>query len=275
VRRITLSAVIVAVGVVGTIAQETKPTFEVASVRPAPAQTGPFLPSSAPVPPRERSASGLFDATATLRRLISWAYRPQFPIEGSFRELDDLFVIAAKAEGPVRRAGPFEVGPMNQMLQSLLEERFKLRVRWETRSFQVFALRRTTTEQLGANLKRLDVTCPPGYPDNPLAAPEGCALLLIQGRGQVRGAVRNMADFAKFLSMFAGTKVVDDTGLLGPFALTTAFDPRSDTDFGPPPEEHLPSLRNALRYDLGLKLEPERRDLPVLIVEHVEQPTEN
>jgi uncharacterized protein (TIGR03435 family) len=139
----------------------------------------------------------------------------------------------------------------------------------------VFALRRTTTEQLGANLKRLDVTCPPGYPDNPLAAPEGCALLLIQGRGQVRGAVRNMADFAKFLSMFAGTKVVDDTGLLGPFALTTAFDPRSDTDFGPPPEEHLPSLRDALRYDLGLKLEPERRDLPVLIVEHVEQPTEN
>jgi uncharacterized protein (TIGR03435 family) len=30
-----------------------------------------------------------------------------------------------------------------------------------------------------------------------------------------------------------------------------------------------------LRHDLALKLEPDRRDFPVLIVEHVEQPTEN
>jgi bla regulator protein blaR1 len=58
-------------------------------------------------------------------------------VEGSFRELDEVFAIVAKAPEPVPLAGPFDVGPMNQMVQSLLAERFKLRVRWETRSFPV------------------------------------------------------------------------------------------------------------------------------------------
>jgi uncharacterized protein (TIGR03435 family) len=164
---------------------------------------------------------------------------------------------------------------MNQMLQSLLAERFKLRVRWETRSFPVYALRRTTTEQLGGNLKRIDATCPPGFPDNPLNAPDGCASLLTTNRGQVKGFVASITDFARFLSVFAGRRVVDDTGLVGRFEVSTAFNPRSDTDSGPSPEEHLPSLRDALRHDLGFTLEPEQRDFPVLIVEHVEQPTEN
>ena len=43
----------------------------------------------------------------------------------------------------------------------------------------------------------------------------------------------------------------------------------------PVPHENLPSLRDALRHDLGFKLEPDRRDIPVLIVEHMEQRTEN
>jgi uncharacterized protein (TIGR03435 family) len=40
-------------------------------------------------------------------------------------------------------------------------------------------------------------------------------------------------------------------------------------------EDAFSSLRDALRDDLGFKLDLERRDLPVLIVEHIEQPTEN
>jgi hypothetical protein len=43
------------------------------------------------------------------------------------------FEVASVRPAPPH-TGPF---PMNQMLQSLLAERFKLRVRWETRSFQV------------------------------------------------------------------------------------------------------------------------------------------
>jgi uncharacterized protein (TIGR03435 family) len=251
---------------------QDRPSFDVASVRPAPKD--PSLLRDDPRLPRALS-SGRFDAEARLRVLINWAFRPEVPFEGSFRELDDVFLIAAKAAGPVLLAGPHEVGPMNQMLQSLLAERFKLRVRWETRSFPVYALRRTTTEQLGRNLKRIDATCPPGYPETVSAAPDGCASVFRTDRGQVNGFARSMTDFARFLTIFAGRRVVNDTGLVGRFEVSTAFNPRSDTDFGSLPQEHLPSLRDALRNDLGLKLEPDRRDFPVLIIEHVEQPTEN
>ena len=166
---------------------------------------------------------------------------------------------------------------MNLMLQSLLAERFKLRVRWETRSFPVYALRRTTTERLGPNLKRIDTTCPPGYPETISAAPAGCMSKVSMGRGQVRGVVRNITEFARLLSIVAGRRVVDDTGLVGAFELSTAFDFGSEGR-NPFPNENtdqLPTLRDALRRDLEFKLEAERRDFPVLIVEHVEGPTEN
>lgn len=97
------------------------------------------------------------------------------------------------------------------------------------------------------------------------------------GRGRVTGFVSTMGDFATFLGPFAGKRVIDDTGLVGPFALSTAFDPRSETDASPMlAEKDLPSLRDALKTDLGFTLEPGgQRDFPILVVEHVEQPTPN
>ena len=264
---------------------QERPSFEVASVR-AGQFSGPF--SSSTRPARARS-NGQFDAEDTLRRLIAWAFQPdtpittigRSPIEGSFKELDDVFLIAAKAPGPVRLARPGEVGPMNQMLQSLLAERFKLRVRWETRSFPVHVLRRTTTDRLGRNLKRIDVTCPERDPENVKAAPEGCLDTVSggktqNGRQEIRGIVPGIADFARLLSGLYGRRIVDETGLLGRFDLTVTFQDSFPSGWRRPlPEEDFSSLRDALREDLGFKLESERRDFPVLIVEHVEQPTEN
>ena len=64
-------------------------------------------------------ASGRFDATVNLRALLMWAYAVDGElIEGAFPILDEGFVIAAKAPGPVLLAQPGDVGPMNLMLQS-------------------------------------------------------------------------------------------------------------------------------------------------------------
>jgi uncharacterized protein (TIGR03435 family) len=83
---------------------QERPSFEVASVKPAPEFRG--LPPSVLVPPRDRPG-GRFDATARLRDLIGWAFKPQISaIEGTFRELDDVFVIAAKAAEPSVRSRP-------------------------------------------------------------------------------------------------------------------------------------------------------------------------
>ena len=257
---------------------QDRPSFEVASVRPI----GPIDPGGwGRRGPLARS-SGQFDAANTLRSLIIWAFGVGGNlIEGNSPILEDGFLIAAKAPGPVLLAPPGEVGPMNLMMQSLLAERFTLHVRWETRSFPVYVLRRTTTDRLGRNLKRIDATCPEGYPDNVNAAPDGCWVKLSgekqrNGMHQIRGIVPRIADFARTLSALAGRRVVDDTGLTGRFELTTAFQDSATSGYRMPLlEEAFSSLRDALRDDLGFKLESERRDFPVLIVEHVEQPTEN
>ena len=235
--------------------------------------------SGSPVAAR---SSGQFDAADNLRSLIIWAFGMDGNlIEGTFPILEDGFVIAAKAPGPVLLAPPGEVGPMNLMMQSLLAERFKLQVRWETRSFPVYVLRRTTTDRLGRNLKRMDATCPEGYPENLNAAPEGCFVKVVGGKTQIgrqeiKGVVPRIADFARLLSAFTGRRIVDETGLLGRFALTVTFQDSEPSGYRRPlPEEDFSSLRDALRDDLGFKLESERRDYPVLIVEHVEPPTEN
>ena len=96
------------------------------------------------------------------------------------------------------------------------------------------------------------------------------------GRQEIKGIVPRIADFARLLSAFTGRRIVDETGLLGPFDLTVTFQDSYPSGYRRPlPEEDFSSLRDALRDDLGFKLESERRDFPVLIVEHVEQPTEN
>jgi uncharacterized protein (TIGR03435 family) len=257
---------------------QDRPSFEVASVRRAPPelQQGPAFARS-PRPPVAR-ASGQFDATATLLDLIVWAFGVDGErVEGSFRELDEVFVVTAKAAGPVSLVRRGEVGPMPQMVQSLLEDRFKLRVRWETRSFPVYALRRTTTDRLGKNLKPIEADCPAGYPETIAAAPVGCAVRIAVNGGRVQGVIPRMSDLTNTLAGFTGRRVVDETGIAGRFEFSFAFNPK--TVDGPLAQiaraEDLPSLADALRDDLGLKLESSRRDFPVLIVEHVEQPTEN
>ena len=249
------------------------PSFDVASVRHAPEHRG--RPS--PRLPIARS-SGQLDATATLRDLITFAFGvDQERVEGSFRELDEVFVIAARAPGPVLLVRQGEVGPVNQMVQSMLADRFKLRVRWETRSFPVYALRRTTTDRLGKNLKPFEADCPAGYPETVAAAPVGCAVRIAVKGGHVQGVIPRISDLTNTLAGFTGRRVVDETGIVGRFEFSLAFNPK--TVDGPLAQisraEDLPSLADALRDDLGLKLESSRHDFPVLIVEHVEQPTEN
>ena len=257
---------------------QDRPSFEVASVRPI----GPIDPGGWGRRGPSARSSGQFDAANTLRSVIIWAFGVDGNlIEGNSPILDDGFLIAAKAPGPVLLAPAGEVGPMNLMMQSLLAERFKLQVRWENRSFPVHVLRRTTTDRLGRNLKRIDVTCPERDPENVKAAPEGCLDTVSgsktqNGRQEIRGIVPGIADFARLLSALTGRRFVDETGLQGRFDLTVTFQDSFPSGWRRPlPEEDFSSLRDALRDDLGFKLESERRDFPVLIVEHVEQPTEN
>lgn len=245
-------------------------SFEVASVRPS-AAPGITVSRIQSLP------NGQLNATATLRDLIRWAYAlaPYQRVEGEFLELDRWFRIAAKASGNVTPRVPGEIGPYNLMLQSLLADRFRLKVGWSTSLQTVQLLRRTRSDALARGMTALDVDCSPVDGASP---PRPCGTEVPIINGQLNARVRSMADFARVLSTMSGRAIVDDTGLIGRFELKMTFDPST---FIPTPSSSspitatLPAFLDALRDDLGLRLEPARRDVPVLVVEHAELPSEN
>jgi uncharacterized protein (TIGR03435 family) len=99
-----------------------------------------------------------------------------------------------------------------------------------------------------------------------------------------------MAHFIGPLMQLTRRPVVDETGLTGEFDLDVTFTPDPSTSGGLPatavavgapppgalaPPSDRPSLSTAIQEDLGLKLEPRRRDVDVLVIDRVERPSEN
>jgi uncharacterized protein (TIGR03435 family) len=93
-----------------------------------------------------------------------------------------------------------------------------------------------------------------------------------------------MGDFAGLMqSAVLDRPVVDHTGLPGRFDFTLTWTP-DETQFGglgmhvPPPADNAsapPDLFTAMQEQLGLKLESTKAPVDVLVIDHVEKPSEN
>lgn len=192
-----------------------------------------------------------------VRQLIVRAYGVQpFQVLGGPSWLTgDRFDITAKAadEG----ATPAQ---MNLMLQSLLTDRFKLRVHRETRQSDVYRLVRARPDgKLGEGLKPAAVDCSamsgrgqPGGPGPgpgglataqvPVPAPgagpraggpqpgpggplSGCMMMMTPGRLQLGG--QPLSQFANVLGNQLGRPVLDETGLTGAYDLALSYMPDS------------------------------------------------
>ena len=70
--------------------------------------------------------------------------------------------------------------------------------------------------------------------------------------------------------------ILDRTGIAGTFDFTVEWNPQiQDLSPNPPPDTSGLSLLGSLREQLGLKLEPQTGPVDVLVIDHVEQPSEN
>jgi len=192
----------------------------------------------------------------------------------------DQFDIHAKAEG--NPSGSVMMGPM---LQSLLEDRFQLKIHRETREGPVYAL---TVAKGGFKLQPRTADCPPpptfdpANPPNPAAmraaasAPDACGMRMTTGQNRIvefKGTT--IASFATNLSLnVTDLPVIDRTGITGLFNIHLEFraDDFATTDA---PATGGPSLFTALEEQLGLKLERTRGPSDVLVVDKVERPSEN
>jgi uncharacterized protein (TIGR03435 family) len=275
----------------GNSARVARPKFEVVSIKPC-RSSDPF--------PGGRGAGGSGPSPGRLRlecanvgNAIKRAYlqfpngekdgqmpsRPVDRVLGVPGWIDsDRYTIDAKTETPQPSA--VLLGPM---MQALLEDRFKLRIHRATQMQPVYELRVAKPgvklpPAKGGNCLIVDSDHPPP----PLPEP-GQAMPAICGgfHGQYMYST-TMQGLSQQLSFRTDRDVVDKTGLSGTF----------DLDFGRPPdlvspipEEGFPGLRNpndrvsASYVDalsrLGLKLVPAKGPTTVLVIDHIERPSEN
>lgn len=253
--------------------------FEVATVRQNRATTGPSN--------WERLPGGQFRATRLpLRNLIrlaygqEWIWRVQQQMIGvpGWAE-SDRFDIEAKA------AAEFAVDPDGQtrehfaMLRTLLEDRFKLRARVESRRLPIYALVRVNATSLGPRIAVSTVDCSPGAP--PPAEGPTCGISnLGPGRGtSLRGYPLGALLTWLNLSPAVDRIVFDKTGLTGNYDIQLYFAP--PFVFGPgmvavpnPDVDSGPTVFTALQEQLGLRLEPRQEPVDVLVIDHVERLSE-
>ncbi len=261
--------------------------FEVASIRAnkSPNRGGPFGPQP----------GGRFVATNTpLRFLIAFAYETSpwnraldsFLMTGGPDWLNaDRFDVNARAA-----AGDVPLAQMRLMVQSLLVDRFKLRVHHETQERPIYRLVAARSDgQPGAQLRRTELSCAaPGDPfaGFPRDADVPCGYFGMsptvapaQSHQAFRGLT--MEGLTRRLQSFLGRPVVEATG----------FDGYYDGDFEftaeivlPPPPPGLPnpfegrvfpSIFSVLPQQLGLRLESARGPVDVLVIDGAEHPTEN
>jgi uncharacterized protein (TIGR03435 family) len=177
---------------------------------------------------------------------------------------------------------------LNKMLQRLLADRFKLALSRDTKDLPIYALIVTKS---GPKFQESTYK-PPENPGNAPPPPPGAGGPMRQGirmdgRGQLTITYVDMNMFADMLSRFVGRPVANKTGLTGKYDFALKWTPeegqgpmppgpRPGGDAGPlPPDASGPSIFTALQEQLGLKLEPQRAPMGVLVIEHVERPSEN
>ena len=176
------------------------------------------------------------------------------------------------------------------MLQTLLADRFKLTLHRETRELPVYDL---TARKSGLKLpapKEADcVSFPPGTTPRHIPGTVDCgyAPLLLSPTGlRMNGRKLHMADLIRELALTLGRPVMDKTGFTGEFDLNLNYtdDALTKSPVSAAPDDpggnRLPADPNlsivfAAMEQLGLKLEPAKGPVEVLVVDHAERPTAN
>jgi uncharacterized protein (TIGR03435 family) len=263
----------------GTIA------FEVASIKP-----------SKPLPMGQmrfgmNADAGMLRYTnVSLRDCIRVAYRvKEFQVQGPDWLGSERFDIVAKLPGGSSQ------DQIPEMLQALLAERFKLALHRDTKEHAIYAL---VAAKSGPKLKPAEIPAGEGAPatgtprSGPL--PRGAMSMMMGPDGaHLKAPSATLSTVAEMISRFSERPVVDMTGIQGQYDFDLVFSPETMRNMpavvrGPmappsageqlpadPPAERAGSIYDSVqRY--GLKLEPRKAPMEVLVVDHIEKaPTEN
>lgn len=168
----------------------------------------------------------------------SWADSERFDIQGKYED----------------QPGP-NAGQRRELLrlQSLLADRFQFKMHRETREGKGYFL----------------VVAKNGPKLTPASVPQG--MTASPGHMEFKGTTIEM--LARNLASRVHGPVMDHTGLTGRYDLTIDYDP--DPMGSGPSDSPKPSLFTALQEQVGLKLEPTKAPIEMLVIDRIERPTAN
>ena len=231
------------------------------------------------------SPEGIHTENSTLLFIIRGAY-------GMFNSLDDKFIgvpgwartdrydIEAKVDpADIEALHNLRRHQRDLMFQALLADRFNLKVHPETREQPVYAL------VIAKNGPRFTEAKPGDtYPNGIKDAFDGHTGpgVVNSSRHGIAGQAIPMSTLVMILTQTVDRTVMDKTALTGKYDLKLDWTPETaastspGTDSAvPPPDDSGPSIFTAIQDQLGLKLEPAKAQVEVLVIDHVEQPSPN
>jgi uncharacterized protein (TIGR03435 family) len=238
-------------------------TFEVTSIRPN---------RSGDVQGAVFFQPGRFVAqNATVKMLVAYAYGVKdFQISGGPKWIDsERFDIIGKEDESVsvaRQRLPWKQyrEQLGLMVQAMLTDRFQLKVVHQPKETSILSL---VIAPGAAKLVRSSST---SYEAD-----------FRGGRGRLTAtglSIAQLADALSWMPEVGSRKVVDDTGIEGSFDLTLRWSWEESPEGGGPAQivqPDAPTMVTAVREQLGLMFQAKQGPLDYVVVEQVEQPSEN
>jgi bla regulator protein BlaR1 len=256
------------------------PSFEVATVKPVEPRPAPPPPPPGATVNRPRMfgigkpgapKSDRVHVTAPAQLLILFAYNLPFGSERTRilggpawlgteqfevqAKIDDSLFAAMQKMTPDQQREQVDL-----MEQSLLADRFKLKVHFETREIPVYAL---VVARGGARLT---------------PAKDGESTSLSSLNSELTATALPLEDFAQssLWTPIDGRPVVDQTALKGTYDFTLNWrQEQAASDAAPETGPALSPIFAALQQQLGLKLVPSKASIEVIVIDHIERPSED
>jgi uncharacterized protein (TIGR03435 family) len=258
-------------------------SFEVASVKPNPADDVAEAVQLLP-------GGGVRMTGIRLQTLIRVAYastsiqRGEQIVGGPSWIASERFDIIAKANGELT---PDAEGRRPQrlieMLKTLLEDRFGVRAHTERRKMPAFELRLSARDgTLGPKLKVSTAECARPIAGAKPEPDRWCGFRSMRGGSTVTARHVTMAEVAAYFAGYAvvGRPIADETGLTDRYdflvEFVNAFVENPNPNAPPIPNPNAdsgPSLFTALVEQLGLTLRSANAMVPVLVIDRVDHPT--
>lgn len=266
------------------------PSFEVATIKPASPMPHPSSATPAEV--------NIFDVS--VRNLIEQAYGIPWTAAENERVLggpawldNKRYDIAARipsdlAEAQQKLSRDQQKQQISLMLQSLLVERFHLKVHFESRTLTVYALVvAKPSPNLVVSADQGEATAEESaraaqLPSKPEDAHHGVVVFYTGQYAQMTGKQASMGDLVRWFSGYSevgGRPVVNQTGLRGLYDFTLRWTRQSlsaaPQAASPDADVDAPPLFTALPNQLGLRLKTTKAPVEVVLIDQVDPPTDN